>query len=595
VQWRRAGQVRVSPATGAVLFGGGVLAGAAPFLVYLASLRAVGDFFRISFVSVPAIIDAVWSVPFPKLGATFRNDPSLRNVSEFVLGEGIRFLLNPVVLGIALIYLIVRFLHRTITVRDQALIALTLCGIISQRSALGRADFPHQYFSAFLIGPILVMLVAALATHLRRIASSGDEGRGFAGLFALALSPVLFVVLWVPDLMNARINDMTAYRPRVAGREADPMFREVLERVEAITEEVTRAVPAGRPVFDFSNQPALYFFTDRPNPTRFYQIPILSPPEYQRETIEALERGKPAIVFRRSPADFDAFDGIPNEMRAPALAAYLDDYYRFFRTVRGVELWTRLQEAPPLQVERYLALHRIPTPEEVAATRRERLIFPAAASLEGLAGSRWRTDVTIHNPHDVAVPVRMRFLSRRRLDREITVGPKSVVVYEDVVATLFNAQGNTGALLLDVPAIRPLFSTARTWDAGRGGSAPAMLPMRTSDAAVAGSGRSALVMTGFPSGGRLNVGVMNVGRTPARFSISAVYNEGWPATQHAIAGGAHEEDSFFVGQVESRLGVAVEPRLIIRIDVEQGQAIGYASVVDAESGDSVVVPGVPVR
>ncbi|HEX6086384.1 MAG TPA: hypothetical protein VF266_17785, partial [Thermoanaerobaculia bacterium] len=53
------------------------------------------------------------------------------------------------------------------------------------------------------------------------------------------------------------------------------------------------------PVFDFSNQPAFYFFADRPNPTRFYQVPILSPRAFQEETIRALEQAKPKVVLRR--------------------------------------------------------------------------------------------------------------------------------------------------------------------------------------------------------------------------------------------------------------------------------------------------------
>src|SRR6185436_10170823 len=90
----------------------------------------------------------------------------------------------------------------------------------------------------------------------------------------------------------------------------------------------------GEPIFDFSNQPAFYFFADRPNPTRFYQVPILSPRAFQAETIRALEKARPKVVIRRSPELFDQFDGVTNDLRAQAVSGYIDDMYHFHKFVR---------------------------------------------------------------------------------------------------------------------------------------------------------------------------------------------------------------------------------------------------------------------
>ena len=46
--------------------------------------------------------------------------------------------------------------------------------------------------------------------------------------------------------------------------------------------------------------------------------------------------------------------------------------------------------------------------------------------------------------------------------------------------------------------------------------------------------------------------------------------------------------------VPRREGTTVDERLIIRIDVDQGEVIAYASVVDDATGESVFVGGVPV-
>ncbi len=66
------------PLRGALLFFViGILAGSAPFIAFLAARGAAGDFFQISFVTLPRIIDAVWSLPFPDLVSTFRTDLNL--------------------------------------------------------------------------------------------------------------------------------------------------------------------------------------------------------------------------------------------------------------------------------------------------------------------------------------------------------------------------------------------------------------------------------------------------------------------------------------------------------------------------------------
>jgi hypothetical protein len=597
VKRRRAGSVALPPGSGSLVFLGGLAACAAPFLIYFALNGALGSFFQTSFVTIPSIIDAVWSLPYPKLGLTFRADPSLRSISDFILSEKLRFILNPVVLGIALIVLITRFLRRSMTGLDQLLIALTMCGIVSQRSALGRADFPHQYFSAFLIGPILVILLMLMGRRLRAFWTAGPGERAFAVLFGGVLAPILFVSLWVPDLYNARIDDMTRYRVRVAGGgKLDPVYLEVLDRVQVIESAVGQITAPADPIFDFSNQPALYFFANRPNPTRFYQIPIVSPLSHQREVILDLERSKPKLVLRKSPADFDNFDGIPNELRAAALAAYLDERYRYSTSVRGVELWERTADAPRFDVRRYLAAQRMPTEEELANARTMRLVFPAVASQRGLAGSEWRTDLILHNPYESPVKIRLRYLSRRRMDAEITVPPRTVKRFPDVVATTLGSPGSVGALALDVPAAAPPIAQAVTYDAASNARAPLQKPMTSADAASAGGEKKALLISGFPSRpvDRMNIGIVNVGRTPATFTITPLRNESWPGGTRAIRAGAEEQSSYSLGQADWQLGARVDEGLILRVDVHQGDIIAYASVVEP-NGDTMMVVGVPVK
>jgi len=140
----------------------GTALGAAPFVIYLTIRGALGAFFTTSFQTLPKIIDAVWSLPFPDLTSTFRSkNLNLHTLSDFLLYEHFRFILNPLVIGLAILVLLWR--RKRWEWIDVALFALTAFAILTQRSALGRADFPHQYFSAFLIGPMILILLVLFA------------------------------------------------------------------------------------------------------------------------------------------------------------------------------------------------------------------------------------------------------------------------------------------------------------------------------------------------------------------------------------------------------------------------------------------------
>src|SRR5436190_716794 len=381
-----------------LFFAIGVLLGAAPFVIYLAIRGALDDFAVTSFVVIPRIIDATWALPFPDLVSTFRRDLNLHTLADFVLMEKFHLILSPLTIAVALVYFIQRWsgarLRRAfgrearqkrapLDQLDYALLVLTVFAAITQRTAFGRAEFRHQYFAAFLIGPMLVLLAVLMVRRLRELWE--DEGsRALVVTLVAASLPAMAVLFWIPDLVNARIDDLVRYQARILHLHRDAHAEEVALRIDAVKQAVHELARPGQPIFDFSNQPAFYFFCDRPNPTRFYQVPILSPRAFQQETIVALERAKPPVVIRRSTEGFDVFDGIDNDVRAQAVASYIKDYYSYARTVRGVEIWRRRPLQRPPDVEAYLRHIRIPLAEQIAATgQRSRLVFPTAGSVPG--------------------------------------------------------------------------------------------------------------------------------------------------------------------------------------------------------------------
>ncbi|HEX9163377.1 MAG TPA: hypothetical protein VF980_16840 [Thermoanaerobaculia bacterium] len=583
---------------GIASFIAGVIAGAVPFLVYLGSRGALGAFADTSFVAVPSIIDAIWSLPFPDLAATFRNNLSLRTVTDFLITENFRYVLNPLVIGMAIACLAQRAIRRKSEWIDVAALALTCFAVLTQRSALGRADFAHQYFSAFLIGPlILALLVLAVRSAAALWREREANGPAFLVLAAVAIAPLVATALWVPDVMNMRLDDLVHYQPRANGVIHEALAGEVNSRIEAVRFHVFALSPKGSPIFDFSNQPAFYFFLNRPNPTRFYQVPILSPAAYQRETIEALERSRPQVVIRRSPQGFDVFDGVENSVRAQAVAAYIDDHYAYARSVRGVELWTRKAAVRTPSISSYLRLIRVPSMKELGESGApSRLIFPSVGSTPGANGAFWRSDLTLRNPLSGELALRMRYVAGdTRIDRRVTLAPQQTLRWRDVVKTLFAAPDSLGILLIEYRRGQGPVARIDTYDANRRSSGSLESPLSTRDAARAGSESNDLTIVGLPGGGpsvrRINVGLVNVGEIPATFRISVRTPSGREIGR-PYSEGLAEDESFHLTDAEQRLGVVIDENDIVDITMIAGTCIGYATVVGGD-GSSQFVAAVP--
>ena len=571
----------------------GIAFGAAPFLTFLGLRGAIGAFFETSFIAIPRIIDAVWSLPFPDLTGTFRTNLNLHTLADFVLFDRFRFMLNILVIGIALIVLVQRRITRRADSLDLALTVLTAFAILTQRSALGRADFQHQYFSAFLIGPMILILLVLFGRATMRIWGERDRAaQAFIVLAAATIVPMLAIVLWVPDIANMRLDDMTHYLGRVSRIGwIDPAAEEIRARIEGVQGVVNELSKKGEPIFDFSNQPALYFFCDRPNPTRFYQVPILSPRDYQIETIRALERSKPPLIIRHSPQEFDVFDGIDNAIRAQAVAAYIDDYYTYARSTRGVEIWRRRTDGPPLNLNGYLSRIRIPSVEELGMIGdRSRVVFPSAGSLPGANQTYWRSDLTLHNPFKERMPLGLRYVSGDvRIDRAVTILGGQTLRWEDVVRSLFRAPEGSGVLWIEYRGQHAPVARLKTYDAAHNAQGSVDAPLSMRDSATAGDNAD-LTIVGIPGGTqrRVNIGIVNVGKIPATFRITIRTRTGQQIGK-TFEEGLAEDASRMVPDIDKTLGVPLDETTAVHITMIAGTGVAYASIVDA-NGDSQFLP-----
>jgi hypothetical protein len=596
---RRVAWDGLAPVQAGVFFAIGVALGVAPFATWLAMHGALDDFAVTSFVTLPNIIDAVWSLPFPDLVSTFRKDLNLHTLADFVLWEKFHLILSPLVIVVALAYFIARWMRRRVDTLDFALLVLTVFATVAQRTAFGRVSFRHQYFAAFLIGPLIVLLAVILVRAMRGLWSRGDAGtRAFIATLALSAIPVIAVLFWIPDLINARLQDFVRYYGRVLRVDRDPNAEAVQWRITDVVNNVRELTKKNEPIFDFSNQPAFYFFADRPNPTRFYQVPILSPRAFQAETIRALERAKPKVVLRRSPELFDQFDGVTNDLRAQAVSAYLDDTYAFYRSVRGVELWTRRKDARPRPVAEYLRRIRVPAQKELVATGVARMVFPAVGSVPGVGGSYWQSDLTVHNPFREPMSVTLRYVSGDTgSDRRLTIAPRQTLRWPDVVRSVFGRPNSVGTLWLEHREGRPPVAVVKTSDVAHGARPSLEAPLTKLDSATAATESAELAIIGIPAatvpGRRVNAGVVNIGIIPATFRFSARTRDG-RTVGRSVESGVPEDQVWLVNDLEGALGVRLDESITVRVTVIAGTGVGFATIVEP-SGDSEFIAAIPAE
>lgn len=583
--------VEAPPPLGRALgtFGAGVVAGSVPFIAYLVMTGSLGAFVETNFVTIPAIIDATWSLPYPSLGATFRSDLSLRALADFVLGEKVRFILNPLVIGCAIVVLLLRARTRRLDRSDMALIILTAAAAVAQRSAAGRADFQHQYFAAYLLAPIIVVLAMRGWSVLREFGSS--EATAFRAAAAAIAFGVAFVALWIPDLLNQRLDGIVTYRPRLSRiGYADPQGDAVRERVDRLRYLVNAAAKKGSAIYDFSNQPALYFLLDRPNPTRFYQVPIASPLRFQREIVRVLEQSKPPLVIRRSPERYDRFDELSNDVRAPIVAAYLDAQYEYWRSAGGIEIWKRRTSvSPPASPE------RPSIPARTADFSDEVMIFPAVGSVTGAGGAQWKGDLAFYNPHERPTRVRLRYSADRgNVERELSLAPFRTVMLTDVARNFFALPDSRGALFIRHIAGENPIVALQTYDATRPSSRYNEHPLPMHASATAKSGTHALSLIGLDQrpDRRINIGVVNSGESIVRLRIVCRTADG-AVVGVPVKALIEEGMTYSLVDAPRELGVPLDGTVSVHIDLIEGSAIGYASVVDPSSGAHYTIPAVP--
>lgn len=229
------------------------------------------------------------------------------------------------------------------------------------------------------------------------------------------------------------------------------------------------------------------------------------------------------------------------------------------------------------------------------ATAPSTVTIPAAASIHGLASAFFHSDLRVFNPSTTA-PVTVTAQFRcftgpcpANATRSITLAPRELKVYEDVIATLFGAPETagpielTGAVLAESRVYTPSLPAPTTGSDVPGLSADEAY----ADSVLLSLSKSADSGQGF----RTNVGVYNPNAEGVTFVVTLYGPGGVKLGELTRSLGALSAAQ--VNDVFAAAGITSDVPDAYAIVASDGgkQLFAYATVIDNQSQDSVFVKG----
>lgn len=227
------------------------------------------------------------------------------------------------------------------------------------------------------------------------------------------------------------------------------------------------------------------------------------------------------------------------------------------------------------------------------------LVIPAAAATEGAGGTKWITDVIMHNAGIVETPVTLRFQTSTgsQGQADALLPPRSTIVLRDIVRTIFGLQNVTGALQIDTDDFlaQKLAVTSRTYNIG----------------SVGGRGEYGQDIPALPVSGSLAqgdtgviTGPVDIGTTRFNFGLSAsedttilwrlLRNTGVVAgeVERSYSAGTHTQHN---NGVSALFSATPQHGDVIHAVIQEGRAYFYGSVINNITGDPSYVPAIRVR
>lgn len=280
----------------------------------------------------------IWGTPYP-------TPPFFTSFSELVHSQILFFYTTPIVYAYALWVAIRMYSKREHATQRNILLALCIHGVISYRTCLGRSDFGH-WIDATSLSWIIAFVLIEIHTRSIRVFYKKNDLAHIAQLLPGSMLVSFYIVQgliqfapfeYVPKKLDNVINisELTSVKA------AQNALRPTLEKFDTLRATVQNLSRKDDCVYDFSNQPGLYYFLKRKPASRFFSPAYIATDTQEKEVITDILRCNTSIIILKSNTPFDAIDGIETSKRTPELYSYLIHNYAWHATIDGIELFRK--------------------------------------------------------------------------------------------------------------------------------------------------------------------------------------------------------------------------------------------------------------
>jgi hypothetical protein len=305
------------------------------FVIYLAAHHAVGDFlFYYRILSEGRLYQG--SVPFSAWLQQSRHPTFDRVAAVAPLGAVV----------VSAWYAAARVLQRRAFHRaDWIMAANAIFVLLYYQKFLARMD-GHVYHVYVVALPLMLYIVYRLAAYaeglLNRAAALAAALRATTR-HPVSVALLMLSLLFVPSLPGAIAAVPTDYRATAATAPTNPRLGYATPGTAdpALYSDVAQVMhaylKAGDGVFDFSNQPAFYYYLlGYLPPTRYYHVLPAMAQDAQQDVIARLRAARPKlVVFDDDSQGQPHWDGIPNMVRHYEISQYILDNYKPLLDVHG--------------------------------------------------------------------------------------------------------------------------------------------------------------------------------------------------------------------------------------------------------------------
>lgn len=225
------------------------------------------------------------------------------------------------------------------------------------------------------------------------------------------------------------------------------------------------------------------------------------------------------------------------------------------------------------------------------------LIVPAAGSGPGANGTRWESELTLHNVSSFPIAGLLVFHDATHTSAQVpfSINARSTVSIEDVVRTKFGIESGTGAIeiVVDDRDASRLTVTSRTFnDVSEDGELGQDIPaIAVADAAKSGD-LTVLATPASATRNRFNFGLYAA--TDATVHWELLRADGTLAASKEVSYPAGRQTQYNSG-VASLFGAEAQDGDAVHATLTKGTAIFYGSAINNFTGDPTFVPGIRAR